>query len=114
MKQIMLNGHIVKVDNKNADRKFILKWNWQPTSKGYLQATIYGESTLLHRLIYELEYGDIPDGYDIHHLDNDKTNNVLSNLKMIDHTLHGYLSDSQALDAIKTPPLWVGTFLANA
>ena len=35
---------------------------------------------LLHRLVYESNYGNIPNGFCIHHLDGDKENNAPQNL----------------------------------
>ena len=39
----------------------------------------------LHRLVAQAFYGDIPEGMEINHLDEDKNNNTLSNLSLIDH-----------------------------
>lgn len=48
----------------------------------------------LHRYIWEKEMGLIPNGFDVHHIDEDKTNNHISNLKCLsksDHTRnHGF------------------------
>lgn len=43
----------------------------------------------LHRLVYE-DYHNytIPDDYDIHHIDEDKTNNTINNLIMLKHSEH--------------------------
>lgn len=54
----------------------------------------------LHRYVWEKYNGEIPKGCDIHHIDHDKSNNDISNLRMIckpDHMkLHGSeLSDEQ-------------------
>lgn len=47
----------------------------------------------LHRYVWEKHKGKIPKGYDIHHIDHDKSNNDISNLQMLtksDHLkLHG-------------------------
>lgn len=55
----------------------------------------YLNSTLrvrLHRAVYEYYYGAIPDGYHVHHIDHDKTNNKPENLcampEVIHHELH--------------------------
>lgn len=53
---------------------------------GYLEITQSrkgNDGKLLHRLIYEHEYGDIPKGYQIHHVDGDKLNNYPLNLKAV-------------------------------
>ena len=34
----------------------------------------------LHRFVYETEIGEIPEGYQIHHIDHDKSNNTIENL----------------------------------
>ncbi len=38
---------------------------------------------LLHRLVYQLEYGEIPEGMHIHHLDEDRRNWAIGNLQAI-------------------------------
>lgn len=54
---------------------------------GYFGKTTGGR-TLLHRDLWEHHNGPIPDGYDIHHIDHDRTNNELSNLELIDRGEH--------------------------
>src|SRR3990167_1438337 len=39
----------------------------------------------LHRLVYVYFYGDIPNGYEIHHKDNNKLNNHPDNLALVTH-----------------------------
>lgn len=36
-----------------------------------------------HRLVWETFNGDIPNGFEIDHIDNDKTNNRLDNLRLV-------------------------------
>lgn len=43
---------------------------------------------LVHRVIWECVNGEIPYGYDIHHIDGDKENNSIYNLEMIEHKEH--------------------------
>ena len=43
------------------------------------------KSHYLHRLMARTFFGDIPEGMEINHLDEDKTNNKLSNLSITDH-----------------------------
>ena len=55
---------------------------------GYFSLTT-GNRTLMHRYVWEKEVGKIPSGYDIHHIDGDKTNNDIKNLECLskaDHT----------------------------
>ena len=43
---------------------------------------------LLHRLIYKLFVNDIPEGYDVHHIDGNKTNNCPTNLCAVPKSEH--------------------------
>lgn len=44
---------------------------------------------LVHRLIWESFYGKkIPDGYDIHHLDNNPLNNAIQNMQCVERRKH--------------------------
>ena len=54
---------------------------------GYYQSTADAR-TLLHRDVWEAVNGQIPFQHDIHHLDGDKTNNVLENLELISKSEH--------------------------
>lgn len=42
-------------------------------------------STSIHRLVWETYNGPIPQGYEIDHIDGDKSNNALSNLRCVTH-----------------------------
>lgn len=54
---------------------------------GYYGAT-EGDRGLLHRHMWEAVNGTIPDGYDIHHLDECKTNNTLENFECLPKAEH--------------------------
>jgi hypothetical protein len=60
---------------------------------GYYYLNLKGKNIAIHRLMI-LTF--VTDGKnfeeDVHHLDENKTNNRLPNLQMIDHSEHGYLS----------------------
>jgi hypothetical protein len=68
-------------------KKYTLRYN------GYYGCTD-GNRTLLHRDIWISVNGYIPNGYDIHHINEDRTDNRLENLQMLnksEHTkLHGF------------------------
>lgn len=56
---------------------------------GYYQISSgNNQGKLLHRMIYEEHYGSIPNGFCIHHLDNDKNNNHPSNLILMSKSNH--------------------------
>ena len=56
----------------------------------------YKVSYALHRFIYEEAYGPIPDGFVIHHIDGDTSNNDLSNLSCMSISDHCALHMKQA------------------
>lgn len=45
-----------------------------------------GKHFSVHRLVWEAFNGEIPDGYEINHIDGDPTNNAISNLEIVTHT----------------------------
>ena len=49
-----------------------------------------GETRVQHRskFFWEQEYGEVSDGYDIHHIDGDTNNDDLDNLEMVEGILH--------------------------
>lgn len=46
------------------------------------------ERKLMHRYVWEKERGKIPAGWDIHHKDSDKTNNMIENLECLSKSEH--------------------------
>lgn len=42
----------------------------------------------LHRVVWEYHNGKIPDGYDVHHKDKDRTNNDIDNLELLVRSEH--------------------------
>jgi len=64
------------------------RWWWR-TKWGYYNNARAGGR--LHRKIYETHVGPIPKGFDVHHVDEDTSNNRLSNFELLtrsDHTSH--------------------------
>jgi len=57
--------------------------------KGYLfiQLSINGfvETKRIHRLVYELYVGEIPDSLEVNHIDGNKQNNHYENLELVTH-----------------------------
>ena len=60
--------------------------------KGYACVSMtengYQKAYLLHRLVWELEYGFVPPGFELHHIDHDKGNWRLDNLLLLDRQTH--------------------------
>ena len=62
-------------------------------SDGYVCTTIYDDSNERHtvrnhRIIWEVVNGEIPQGYDIHHIDGNRANNTISNLQLKESSEH--------------------------
>jgi len=56
-------------------------------NNGYYGRT-NGKRTLLHRDMWESAHGQIPAGFDIHHIDGDKANNCIENFECIPKDEH--------------------------
>src|ERR1051326_794930 len=54
------------------------------TAKGYIRIS----REMAHRRVLRRHYGRVPDGLFIHHIDEDKTNNDLGNLELVDPLTH--------------------------
>lgn len=57
-------------------------------ANGYFAKTTCSR-TYLHRDVYEDAHGPIPDGHDVHHIDEDKRNNAPENLALHSRSEHG-------------------------
>jgi hypothetical protein len=60
-------------------------------STGYYLSSkqiINGRQERMHRYVWRYYYGEIPDGYHIHHIDHNKANNDICNLQLIDSKVH--------------------------
>lgn len=60
------------------------------TKKGYHRVWDIKEKRyrLEHNIVWEEHYGKIPDGMQVHHIDHNKLNNDISNLKLVDSLTH--------------------------
>ena len=62
---------------------------WQKTALGYIASCINGKYVLQHRYVMEQFLGRKLKTYEhIHHVDRDKGNNIISNLKLMSHSEH--------------------------
>lgn len=66
------------------------KFIGSPNTKGYWHISLTSDSgsilsTSLHRAIYKCINGDIPKGFDVNHIDENKSNNSIFNLNLLTH-----------------------------
>lgn len=68
-----------------------LKFTRDEKTGYYLNSTIRKR---IHRYVWEHYKGEIPKGYHVHHMDHDKSNNDINNLRLVPSskhaTMHGY------------------------
>jgi hypothetical protein len=61
---------------------------------------------LLHRLVFQLEFGQIPEGFHIHHRDENRKNWALENLVAIPAGLHRSMHFSKRYAQESKPNRW--------
>lgn len=57
-------------------------------SGGYMDVQLKRKHYQVHRIIYEMFYGPIPYGMEIDHKDHIRTNNIISNLRLVTHPVN--------------------------
>lgn len=58
------------------------------SSNGYPTIFINGKNVLLHRYVWEKQFGKIPYGLEIHHIDKNRFNYSIENLKLVEKKAH--------------------------
>ena len=53
---------------------------------GYRRVRIEGRDYLVHRLVADAYFGDIPDGMEVDHIDRNCSNNAVENLRIVTHS----------------------------
>lgn len=77
--EIVYNGHAYQRypdSSRRSDRVY------------YKRTPAKGRPIFLHRQVWEDAHGAIPDGYEIHHIDGNPSNNALENLECVSHVEH--------------------------
>ena len=68
----------------------------------------------IHKLVYEAYFGEIENGYVIHHIDENKTNNNINNLKKMTIEEHGRIHNIKYFDKMMICPQCGEEFLWTA
>lgn len=69
------------------------------TTNGYVRVTYRGRNYGVHRLVWEFHNGEIPEGYEVDHLNGVRTDNRIENLRLatrsqnsMNHRMHSHNS----------------------
>lgn len=80
-------GDVKSLNYNHTGKEKILKPH--RLAGGYLGICLFKEKQkkdhLIHRLVYEAFYGKIDDGFEIDHIDTDRRNNSIENLRCVTH-----------------------------
>ena len=85
-----------------GDARPTVEWNgskWSLRNNGYYGRTT-GQRDMMHRAVWEYHNGPIPDGWDVHHKDRDRTNNDISNLQCLPKDEHTKLHAAEAAEEV--------------
>lgn len=96
MKKDNFSNYEVNVENGTIFSYLKNRFIGNMHPKGYICSTLTGDDGVqypikFHRFIWECANGDIPEGYDIHHKNEDKLNNSISNLELMKRFEHNHL-----------------------
>lgn len=76
------DGLLYTVTAKGTERE--IRGGTTVRGRKYLMVRKDGRCRLVHRLIWEMFNGPIPDGFFIDHIDNNSLNNNIDNLRLVD------------------------------
>ena len=81
------------------------------TRGGYAQVFVSGKRYYASRVAWKMVYGQDPGEMDVDHIDNDRANNSLANLRLLDHRANS-TKGKQRSKASKLPPgvVYLGVF----
>ena len=77
------DGRIYAVDHRNNHQSKMKKRAYVNTSSGYVQVKINNKAYSVHRLVARAFYGECPEGKEVDHIDRNKKNNAINNLRYV-------------------------------
>lgn len=84
--------------------------NGSVNSTGYLQLFTFNNSKpkayLVHRLVWNAFVGEIPEGFELDHIDRNRTNNALSNLRLVTRQQNRFNSAAKGCYYNKSSKKW--------
>lgn len=117
-------GNVLSINYLNRGVAKILKP--LPAGKDYLRVNLYKDkiykSSYIHRLVAQYFIGEIKKGYEINHIDKNKSNNNVKNLEIITHrenSCHKYINGNKICKYIgvtfnKNAKKWVAAIKLNS
>ena len=81
------DGNLFAKVSVNAKYPVGRKVGWVD-ARGYVRAKIGGKMTFAHRIIWEMHNGTIPEGSEIDHINGNKSDNRIENLRLADRYLN--------------------------
>lgn len=78
--------HLINLKDRGTKAKAGDFTHGSMTDKGYYVTGLNKKRLLLHRVIWELNFGEIPKGYEIDHINMDRSDNRISNLRIASRT----------------------------
>jgi hypothetical protein len=57
-------------------------------TEGYILVWVGKKRFRAHRIIYEMHFGDIPDGFEVDHIDRNRSHNRIENLRLVNRSFN--------------------------
>lgn len=82
-------GKLEKVNRNFKDGRYTVVVNKNNSAEGYCQVMCNKKTILYHNILWILSTGeDIPEGYEIDHINGNKIDNRLENLRLVTHRIN--------------------------